>query len=141
MKRITGRLTERNGKWYAVLNLYTAEGKRKEKWVSLDLEAKRGSKTEANLRLGELLAKYNSGALYLQESLTHAEREQRRVAEQTVDEYIVEWLEAYKCNISIRSMISCPRILTAPISIILQVRLERPVGSLSKTTISSSNAG
>lgn len=101
MKRITGRLTERNGKWYAVLNLYTAEGKRKEKWVSLDLEAKRGSKTEANLRLGELLAKYNSGALYLQESLTHAEREQRRVAEQTVDEYIVEWLEAYKCNISI----------------------------------------
>ena len=101
MKRTTGRLTERNGKWYAVLNLYTEEGKRKEKWVGLDLEAKRGSKTEANLRLGELLAKYNSGALYLQESLTHAEREKRRIAEQTVAEYIVEWLDAYKCNISI----------------------------------------
>ena len=44
MKRITGRLAERNGKWYAIINLYTTEGKRKEKWVGLDLEAKRGSK-------------------------------------------------------------------------------------------------
>ncbi len=55
MKRITGRLTERNGKWYAVINLYTTEGKRKEKWISLDLEAKRGSKTEATYRLNEIL--------------------------------------------------------------------------------------
>lgn len=41
MKRITGRLTEKNGKWYAVINLYTVEGKRKEKWQGLDLEAKK----------------------------------------------------------------------------------------------------
>ena len=31
MKRITGRLTEKNGKWYAVINLYDMSGKRKEK--------------------------------------------------------------------------------------------------------------
>lgn len=101
MKRITGRLVEKNGKWYAVINLYTTEGKRKEKWASLDLEAKRGSKTEATYRLNELLSKYNSGDLYLQENLTHAEKEKNRLAEQTVDEYVVEWLEAYKCNIAI----------------------------------------
>ena len=43
MKRITGRLTEKNGRWYAVINLYTTEGKRKEKWHNIDLEAKKGS--------------------------------------------------------------------------------------------------
>ena len=48
MKRTTGHLAEKNGKWYAVINLYDTEGRRKEKWASLDLEAKRGTKTEAN---------------------------------------------------------------------------------------------
>ena len=28
MKRITGRLTEKNGKWYAVINLYDMSGKK-----------------------------------------------------------------------------------------------------------------
>ena len=32
MKRITGHLTEKNKKWYAVINLYDTDGKRKEKW-------------------------------------------------------------------------------------------------------------
>ena len=31
MKRITGHLTEKNKKWYAVINLYDTDGKRKEK--------------------------------------------------------------------------------------------------------------
>ncbi len=39
MKRITGHLTEKNGNWYGVINLKDENGKRKEKWVSLDLEA------------------------------------------------------------------------------------------------------
>ena len=30
MKRITGHLSERNGKWYAVVNLYDTDGKRHE---------------------------------------------------------------------------------------------------------------
>lgn len=101
MKRITGRLTEKNGRWYAVINLYTTEGKRKEKWHNIDLEAKKGSKTEAGHRLNEILAKYNSGDLYLQETLSHADRERARIAEQTVEDYIVEWLESHKCNISV----------------------------------------
>lgn len=110
MKRITGRLTEKNGKWCAVINLYTAEGKRKEKWHNLDLEAQKGSKTEAGHRLGEVLSKYNSGDLYLQESLSHADRERARIAGQTVDEYIAEWLEGYKCNISVLTYNSYKRM-------------------------------
>ncbi len=115
MKRITGRLTERKGKWFAVINLYTSEGKRKEKWQSLDLEAKRGSKTEATHRLNEILAKYNSGDITPDENLTHAERARRRIAEQTVDEYVVEWLENYKCNIAVLTYNSYKTIVDARI--------------------------
>ena len=100
MKRITGRITEKNGKWYAVINLYV-EGKRKEKWCNLDLESRKGSKKEATFRLNELLSKYNSSDLYLDQFMTRAEREKRRVAEQPVEEYISEWLESYKCNVAI----------------------------------------
>jgi len=100
MKRITGRLAEKAGKWYAVINLYTTEGKRKEKWIGLDLEAKKGSKTEANSRLNEILAKYNSGELYLQENLSKAEQQKRRTAELPLHVYLMEWLEEYKHNIA-----------------------------------------
>ena len=44
MKRITGHLTEKNKKWYAVINLYDTEGKRKEKWMGLNLDTTRGNK-------------------------------------------------------------------------------------------------
>lgn len=40
MRKTTGHLTEKNKKWYAVINLYE-NGKRKEKWVNLELEAKK----------------------------------------------------------------------------------------------------
>ena len=63
MKRITGHLSERNGKWYAVVNLYDTDGKRHEKWSSLDLPAKKGNKTEATHRLNQILEKYNTGDL------------------------------------------------------------------------------
>ena len=47
LKRITGHLEEKNGKWYSAVNHYDAEGKRRVKWHNLDLEAKKGSKKEA----------------------------------------------------------------------------------------------
>ena len=103
MKRTTGRLTEKNGKWYAVINLYTTEGKRKEKWINLDLEARRGSKTEANCRLTKILARYNSGELYMQDTLTNGEREQWRIARLTLPEYMAEWLEDYKYYIAVNT--------------------------------------
>lgn len=100
MKRITGHLTEKKGKWYAVVNLYDTEGKRHEKWKSLDLEAKKGTKTEAAHRLNQILEKYNSGNLYLHESLSRADRERDRIANMLVEDYLEEWLEWHKGNIS-----------------------------------------
>ncbi len=101
MKRITGHLAEKNGKWYAVINLYDADGKRKEKWQYLDLESTKGGKREAEYRLHQLLDKYNSDDLYLQHNMSHAERERSRVANMQVIEYLPEWLESHKSNVSV----------------------------------------
>lgn len=115
MKRITGRLTEKNGKWYAIINLYTPEGKRKEKWQSLDLEAKRGSKTEANYRLSELLAKYNTGEIYLMDTMTRAEQERARIAGMQVQDYVQEWLDQYRNNISVLTYATYKNMVEAKI--------------------------
>lgn len=101
MKRITGHLAERNNKWYAVINLYDANGKRKEKWQSLDLASGKGSKREADFRLHQLLEKFNSDDIYLQNNMSHAEKERSRVANMQVIDYLPEWLESHKPNISI----------------------------------------
>lgn len=93
-------MAEKKGKWYAVINLYDTDGKRKEKWQSLDLEAKKGTKTEANHRLNQLLEKYNTGDLYLQDTMTRADRERNRITDMRVEDYLTEWLESYKPNVS-----------------------------------------
>ena len=100
MKRITGHLAERNNKWYAVINLYDANGKRKEKWQSLDLASGKGSKREADFRLHQLLEKFNSDDIYLQNNMSHAEKERSRVANMQVIDYLPKWLESHKPNIS-----------------------------------------
>lgn len=115
MKRTTGRLTEKNGKWYAIINLYTPEGKRKEKWQSLDLEAKRGSKTEANYRLSELLAKYNTGEIYLMDTMTRAEQERERIAGMQVQDYVQDWLDQYRNNISVLTYATYKNMVEAKI--------------------------
>ncbi len=100
MKRITGHLEEKNNKWYAVLNLYDVNGKRKEKWLSLDLATGKGTKREATYRMNQLLDRYNTDDLYMQGTMSHAERERSRVAHEQVIEYLPEWLESHKPNIS-----------------------------------------
>ena len=101
MKRITGHITERNNKWYGVINLYDADGKRRPKWQSLDLEANGNkNKREAQYRLNKILEQYNSDDLYLYDKMTHAERERSRIAHMQVIEYLPQWLESHKINIS-----------------------------------------
>lgn len=60
-KEITGSLYERNGKYTAVLNLYDASGKRKQKSIALGIPVK-GNKRKAQARLEELKREYSSGA-------------------------------------------------------------------------------
>ena len=53
---MTGSLTVKNGKYYAVLNVYE-NGKRKKKWINSDLPEK-GNKRKAEQFLREKLAEY-----------------------------------------------------------------------------------
>ena len=99
MKRITGRLAEDKGKYYAVINLPNTDGKRKTKWHTLNLEAKKGNKKEAQHRLNQILDKYNAGDLYLAETMTHAEQERNRLANMDLIDYLEEWLEGHQYNI------------------------------------------
>lgn len=100
MKRTTGHLSQKNKKWYAVINLYDTEGKRHEKWKSLDLEVTKSNKREAQFRLNELLTQYNSDESYKTEYMTHAEKERFRLANLNVCTYLIEWLEEHRPNIS-----------------------------------------
>ncbi len=101
MKRTTGHLAEKNKKWYAVINLYDTEGKRHEKWQGLDLEAVNSrNKREAQYRLNKILEQYNTDDLYMHDKMSNSERERSRIAYMQVSDYLIEWLEAYKINIS-----------------------------------------
>lgn len=54
---MTGSLQIKNGKYYAVLNLYTPEGKRKPTWICTGLETK-GNKRKAEAFLRKKLQEY-----------------------------------------------------------------------------------
>lgn len=54
---MTGSLQEKNDKYYAVLNFRDEQGKRKQKWISLDLPV-RGNKRKAEAKLRDLLTQY-----------------------------------------------------------------------------------
>ena len=54
---MTGSVQVKNGKFYAVLNFKNQEGKRVQKWISLNLSVK-GNKRKAEAALNELLAQY-----------------------------------------------------------------------------------
>ena len=48
-----------------------------------------------------MLARYNSGALYLEQNRTPVEKERDRAADLRLDEYVSEWFEQYKSRLSI----------------------------------------
>lgn len=98
MKRITGSLQTKYGKYYAVLNLYSSDGKRRQKWVSTDLP-ERGSKKAARAFLDELLAVYNKRqrmTLKAISKMKHPEeflKEQSRILALPLCDYIDEWIK------------------------------------------------
>lgn len=56
---ITGSIQEKNGKYYAVLNLYDENGKRKPKWINTGYEI-RGNKKKAKEFLDSLIDEYSN---------------------------------------------------------------------------------
>ena len=58
MMKTTGSVQEKNGRFYFVINLYDANGKRKIKWISTGLTV-RGNKRKAESMLREVLLHYD----------------------------------------------------------------------------------
>ena len=56
--KTTGSVQEKNGRFYFVINLYDANGKRKIKWISTGLTV-RGNKRKAESMLREVLLHYD----------------------------------------------------------------------------------
>ena len=56
---MTGSLQVKNNKYYAALNFKDTDGKRRQKWISLDLEVK-NNKRKAEQALKKLIAEYEA---------------------------------------------------------------------------------
>ncbi|MCM1525264.1 MAG: site-specific integrase [Ruminococcus sp.] len=83
----TGSLQVKNGKYYAVLNFKDSEGKRKQKWISLNMEVK-NNKRKAEQALKELLAEYE-GSDYVEPS------------KMLFCDFLKNWVELNKPNVQI----------------------------------------
>lgn len=84
---MTGSLQIKNGKYYAVINLIDANGKRKQKWISTGLEVK-GNKKNADQFLRDRLKDYEQSKQLAQADMLFAD-------------YVHVWLEHVKTSVDI----------------------------------------
>lgn len=98
MKKITGSLQTKYGKYYAVLNLYDHNGKRKQKWISTGLTI-RGNKKAAKAFLDELLTIYNKKQQTTLKAISKMKypekflQEQSRIMALPLFSFVEEWIE------------------------------------------------
>lgn len=98
LKRITGSLQTKYGKYYAVLNLYSQDGKRRQKWIGTGLEIK-GNKKKAKAFLDELLTVYNKKQQTILKAISKMKypekflQEQSRIMALPLFLFIEEWIE------------------------------------------------
>ena len=83
---MTGSVQTKKGLLYLVLNTKNSEGKRKPKWIPTKLPEK-GNKREAERRLNNLLAEYDSTG-YIEPS------------KELFCDYLTDWLEMHKANVT-----------------------------------------
>lgn len=83
--KMTGSLQIKNNKYYAVLNFKDKEGKRKQKWISLDMEVK-NNKRKAEQALNKLIAEYEKTKIIVSDK-------------QKFTAFMEEWLKTIKNNI------------------------------------------
>lgn len=82
---MTGSLQIKNGKYYAVLNFKDNNGKRRQKWISLDMEVK-NNKRKAEQALNKLVAEYESKKTDI-------------FIKQTFSDFMGEWLKVIKASV------------------------------------------
>ena len=82
---MTGSLQIKNGKYYAVINLIDANGKRKQKWISTGLEVKGNKRKAEQILRNEIKAYEVKGNILLSDIL--------------FSEFVQRWLEAKRASI------------------------------------------
>ena len=83
-RNITGSVQIKNGKWWAVINLYDENGIRKPKWIDTSLQ-ERGNKRKAEKILNDYLAEYNKLNI--------------PYSKLTVADYFSQWLKAIQSEV------------------------------------------
>lgn len=84
---MTVSLQIKNNKYYAVLNFKDTDGKRRQKWISLDMEVK-NNKRKAEQALKKLVAEYEAKKIDI-------------INKQSFSDFMNEWLKVIKTSVKI----------------------------------------
>lgn len=126
--KTTGSVQEKNGRFYFVVNLYDANGKRKIKWISTGLTV-RGNKRKAESMLREVLLHYDKtgelptgrGGAYEKVDAKTAKPlplplQPVNKSEMLFLDYLNEWVQIHKASIQPATFISYNRMITGRIT-------------------------
>lgn len=126
--KTTGSVQEKNGRFYFVINLYDANGKRKIKWISTGLTV-RGNKRKAESMLREVLLHYDEtgelptgrGGAYEKVDAKTAKPLPQHLqpvskSEMLFLDYLNEWVQVHKASIQPATFISYNRMITGRIT-------------------------
>ena len=126
--KTTGSVQEKNGRFYFVINLYDANGKRKIKWISTGLTV-RGNKRKAESMLREVLLHYDEtgelptgrGGAYEKVDAKTAKPlpqplQPANKSEMPFLDYLNEWVQVHKASIQPATFISYNRMITGRIT-------------------------
>ena len=126
--KTTGSVQEKNGRFYFVVNLYDANGKRKIKWISTGLTV-RGNKRKAESMLREVLLHYDEtgelptgrGGAYEKVDAKTAKPlplplQPVNKSEMLFLDYLNEWVQVHKASIQPATFISYNRMITGRIT-------------------------
>lgn len=126
--KTTGSVQEKNGRFYFVVNLYDANGKRKIKWISTGLTV-RGNKRKAESMLREVLLHYDKtgelptgrGGAYEKVDAKTAKPlplplQPVNKSEMLFLDYLNEWVQVHKASIQPATFISYNRMITGRIT-------------------------
>ena len=126
--KTTGSVQEKNGRFYFVLNLYDAKGKRKIKWISTGLTV-RGNKRKAEAMLHEVLLRYDeTGKLPTGRGGAYEKVDTRTAkpipapirsvskSEMLFLDYLNEWIQIHKASIQTATFISYNQMIQGRIT-------------------------
>ena len=126
--KTTGSVQEKNGRFYFVVNLYDANGKRKIKWISTGLTV-RGNKRKAESMLREVLLHYDKtgelptgrGGAYEKVDAKTAKPlplplQPVNKSEMLFLDYLNEWVQVHKASIQPATFISYNQMIQGRIT-------------------------